>query len=79
MLSIIKKYCSDEFYLFDHHSFVELRNAVFVRLTIFNARRGGEPARLLIEEWRDAENNTWIDKQRSKVLDPTENHCYVFI
>ena len=72
VLSIIKKYCSDEFYLFDQHSYVELRNAVCVRLTIFNARRGGEPARLLIEEWRDAENNTWIDNQRSAILDPIE-------
>ena len=57
------------FSLFDQHYFVELRNIVCVRLTIFNARRG---ARFLIEEWRDAENDTCIDKQRSEVLDPIE-------
>ena len=72
VLSQITKYTSDSFHLFDQHSFVELRNAVCVRLTMFNARRGGEPARLLIQEWRDAEQDIWIDKQRIAALDPIE-------
>lgn len=35
-----------------------------MRLTIFNGRRGGEPARLTIKEWENALNNVWLDKQR---------------
>jgi hypothetical protein len=41
--------------------FVELRDLTVSRLTMFNARRGGEPARLLMSEWTDAMNNVWID------------------
>lgn len=33
------------------------------RLTIFNARRGGEPARLLIKEWNIAQRREWISEQ----------------
>ena len=29
------------------------------RLTIFNARRGGEPAKLELSEWMDADNGVW--------------------
>ena len=38
--------------------FVELRNLVCSRLTIFNARRGGEPARMRLGHWND--QTKWI-------------------
>ena len=33
------------------------------RLTLLNARRGGEVGRLFISEWEEAENNGWIHKE----------------
>ena len=37
--------------------YVFLRNAVVCRLTLFNTRRGGEPSRLTLKEWDEADNN----------------------
>lgn len=42
------------------NSFVELRNLTCSRLTLFNARRGGEPARLKIKHWQ--ERARWMPK-----------------
>ena len=58
------KLASDNFQKWDRHDFIEMRNLLVSRLTLFNARRGGEPARMLLSEWKDAEKNAWIDKQR---------------
>ena len=41
-----------------------MKNLLVSRLTLFNTRRGGEPARMLLSEWKDAEKNAWIDNQR---------------
>ncbi|GFO41298.1 histone-lysine N-methyltransferase setd8-a [Plakobranchus ocellatus] len=46
-----------------------MRNLIVSRLTIFNARRGGEPARLTVKEWNDAVNNVWIDQQQVQQID----------
>ena len=35
-------------------------------------RRGGESARLTIEEWKDGLENKWIDKQRLQDLDDVD-------
>ena len=59
---------NDPFLLWDLHSFVLLRNCTCVRLTLFNARRGGEPARLLISDWQEADQGSWVDKQRAGAL-----------
>lgn len=40
-----------------------MRNLLVSRLTLFNARRGGEPARMKLSDWNDAESNAWIDNQ----------------
>jgi len=63
MKSVMTRYESS-FQFFDSHSFVELRDVVCTRLTLFNGRRGGEPARLLLSEWKEAETDQWLDKQR---------------
>ena len=40
---------------------------------LFNAIRGGEPCRLLWNEWRDAEKGVWVDNSAaSALLDPVE-------
>ena len=53
-------------------AFVELRNLVCCRLTLFNARRGGEPSRLMTRHWEERfqwvpddlteEERSWFDK-----------------
>ena len=40
------------------------RNCTCTRLTLFNARRGGEPARLLLSDWKGADEGAWVDNQR---------------
>ena len=53
--------------------FTLLRDIVVCRLTIFNARRGGEPCRLFIKDWTDAKNKTWISEANSFNLQLKEN------
>ena len=48
------------------HNYVEMRDLVVARLTLFNARRGGEPSRLLLSEWNEAKNENWINKTMLK-------------
>ncbi|PIK40701.1 hypothetical protein BSL78_22456 [Apostichopus japonicus] len=50
MLSTIRSMTEDEFLIWDSHNFRKLRDVIVSRLTLFNARRGGEPCRLSIEE-----------------------------
>ena len=43
-------------------SFVLIRAAAATCLIIFNARRGGEPVRLLISQWEEALKGEWVDE-----------------
>jgi hypothetical protein len=43
------------------HDFNQLRTLLVCRLTLFNARRGGEPAKLRLTNWVDAEKGSWVD------------------
>ena len=43
-------------------SFVAVRSATATSLTIFCARRGGEPVRLQLYQWEEALKGEWIDK-----------------
>ena len=43
--------------------FIRVRSVLVTRLTVFNARRGSEPARLMMSEWQDAEAGEWLDPQ----------------
>ena len=49
--------------------FCTLRNLIACRLTLFNARRGGEATRLTMLELKDAFNNKWADRRFSKKTD----------
>ena len=63
----------DNLTMFDAHLFVRLRNLIVSRLTLFNARRGGEPARMTLEDWFNAESDVWIDPQLvENISDPLE-------
>ncbi|XP_035827140.1 uncharacterized protein LOC101860428 isoform X2 [Aplysia californica] len=65
----------EQYELWDKHTFVKMRNLVVARLTMFNARRGGEPARLTLNEWKEALTGAWIDPNLvEKIDDPMEKH-----
>ena len=67
------KLSGDAYKMWDLHDFVFMRNLIVSRLTIFNARRGGEPARLTLKEWKDAMDNVWINPQQVQQMeDPLE-------
>jgi len=43
------------------------------RLTLLNAWCGGEPSRLLLKEWKDAENDVWLPNSTINAIeDPAE-------
>ena len=67
----IKDLTDDEYLFIANSEYSLLRDLVVSRLTLFNARRGGEPSRLVLQEWKDAENNIWY-KDAESVNDPLE-------
>ena len=56
----MKTLLDDPYIHWTQTEFVELRNLAECRLTLFNARRGGEAARLTISNWNDAKNDVWL-------------------
>jgi hypothetical protein len=59
--STINALLEDPDKLWTTHDFNQLRTLLVCRLTLFNARRGGEPARLRLTSWFDAEKGSWVD------------------
>ena len=73
VLGRIKQMVDDKYLVWTPSEFIELRSLLVSRLTLFNSRRGGEPARLLLTEWSDAEVSAWIsDEMTERVEDPLE-------
>lgn len=71
----VSRMVNDEFMVRDSHYFIRLRDLTVSRLTVFNARRSGEPSRLKLSEWQEAEENQWIDSQRADDMhDCIEKH-----
>ena len=58
--------------LWDDNLFVKLRNLILTRVTLFNARRSGEPARLTLREWNDVSRYAWIDPQLTEQIGDTQ-------
>jgi hypothetical protein len=72
-LDTVNTMLNDEYILWGKNEFIVIRDLIACRLTLYNGRRGGEPARLLLTEWESAENDKWIDPQRvKKIVDPLE-------
>ena len=65
----IQKIVENVFEFFTLHRYITLRNLICARLTLFNARRGGEPPRLFLSELRDAIDSTWITPEQLDSLD----------
>ena len=73
-LSAISNMLADSYMLWTGHEFGRLRDLIVCRLTLFNARRGGEPARMLLTQFQVAQNDEWIDKQLAvKITDPLQS------
>lgn len=62
----------DPYKIWDKMSFIMLRNLVVCRLTHFNARRGGEPARLTMQQWLEAESDVWMQGSHNAFQNFTE-------
>ena len=69
IINTMKELTQDVFMLWDTSKFIQLRDSACTRLTLLNARRGGEPARLSVDEWTDANEDKWIDRQRLGDMD----------
>lgn len=60
---------------FSLQNYALLRNLVVCRLTLYNARRGEEAARMMVTEWNDARNKVWLaDMDIESVDDPAEQY-----
>ena len=66
------KLLTDDYAFPSSHTFVELPNLALTRLTLLNARQGGEAGRLQTDEWLEADQGGWIDKQRPANLSPAD-------
>ena len=67
----IKTMVEDEYTIYGSYEFNRLRALLVSRLTLFNARRGNEPAKLTLKEWNDAVSGAWVDPQRVvQIKDP---------
>jgi len=54
------------------HDFVELRDLADCQLTMFYARWGDEPARLIMSNWEDAKSDSWLHRDRLSHMTETE-------
>ena len=69
----IEKIVNDAYLPMCNETFIELRSLLVCRLTLYNGRRGGEPARLLLKEWIDAETDAWVSQNLVDCIkDPVE-------
>jgi len=62
-MSRICEMIDDDYLIWTAAEFIELRSLLVSRITLFNSRIGGEPARLFLREWQDAESNVWISDE----------------
>ena len=58
----------DAFFLMDMHLHVELRGSTITTLILVNGCRRRQPSCLVISDWKDAENDNWLDKKRLKEI-----------
>ena len=72
-IEVVQRLTSDEYMLWGKHDFKTLRDAVVCRLTLYNARRGGEPSRMTLREWKDAASNAWVQPDLyNEIKDPID-------
>jgi len=69
---VIAELTDDPYKMLEHKEFMRLRDALVMQLTIFNARRGSEPAGMKLSDCGWAERNDWIDPQTVHHTDDDE-------
>ncbi|XP_063419444.1 uncharacterized protein LOC134702479, partial [Mytilus trossulus] len=62
----------DPYKILDMNEYPRLRDLVVARITLFNAKRGGEPSRLTIKEWDDAKDGVWLAETHKKKAKTSE-------
>lgn len=62
----------DPYKILDMNEYPRLRDLVVARITLFNAKRGGEPSRLTIKEWNDAKDGVWLAETNKKKAKTSE-------
>ena len=82
----IKQVCSSAGEnVLSHEEYMYMSKLVYVRLLTFNARRGGEPGKLLLEDWKMIESDRWKrESDIDRITDPVEKQlmqrlklCYI--
>ena len=73
--STIERYTS-EYEIIGPHEFIMLRDAVCSRVTLFNARRGGEPARLRLHQYEDIKTERWVKSSQKEKLEDWEQKLF---
>ena len=73
----LEKLMDDPYLIWGQYDYNRLRAICVCRLTLFNARRRGEPARLLRKEWNDGENGAWVDPQQVENIEDEIEKCLV--
>ena len=58
-------------------TFIPVRDLVVSRLTLFKARRGAGPSRLLTRDWQDAKEGNRIDRQRSRCVESSDESTFL--
>ena len=49
-------------------------DAIILRLTLYNARRGEDAARLTLKEYEEAVDGSWLPEELEKIKDPAEEY-----
>jgi len=75
-VSSIQSLVNDPFLHWTSTEYTRIRDLAVSRLTLFNARRGGELARLLLTEWHDAETGSWVDQNAVMKLSQVEKQLF---
>ena len=63
----------DTYRVWSSKEYIELRDVSDCRLTLFNAKRGEQPARITIANWIDAKNDVSVDPSRIKSMDEVDS------
>ena len=58
------------------HEYIKVRDSICARVTLFNARRGGEPARLRLDQYDDIKSERWVNSKQKKKLDEWEKKLF---
>ena len=58
----------------DQHTFVDLRNCICSRLTLFNARRSNEPCRIKVTQWTG--RNKWVKQDMVNKLGEADKKLF---